>query len=154
MRTKRIARNKLAIAVSLATAGLSTSVSAQDNEQIKPMSLEEVVVVGRLQSVAASLVDERLELPYSADFLGFEAISRAGDSTIGSALRRVTGLTLVDGKFIYIRGLGERYSSVTVNGAAVPSPDLARSVIPLDLFPSSIVAVSYTHLTLPTNREV
>lgn len=139
MRTKRIARNKLALAVSLATAGLSTSVSAQDNEQIKPMSLEEVVVVGRLQSVAASLVDERLELPYSADFLGFEAISRAGDSTIGSALRRVTGLTLVDGKFIYIRGLGERYSSVTVNGAAVPSPDLARSVIPLDLFPSSIV---------------
>ena len=144
MLTKRFARKQLSIAVALATSGLMSSAMAQDvtsddSEQFAPTSLEEVVVVGRLQSVAASLTDERLELPYSADFLGFEAISRAGDSTIGAALRRVTGVTLVDNKFIYIRGLGERYSNVTVNGAAVPSPDLARSVIPLDLFPASIV---------------
>lgn len=144
MLTKRFARKQLSIAIALATSGLMSSaiaqdIAADDSEQFSPASLEEVVVVGRLQSVAASLTDERLELPYSADFLGFEAIARAGDSTIGAALRRVTGVTLVDNKFIYIRGLGERYSNVTVNGAAVPSPDLARSVIPLDLFPASIV---------------
>ena len=51
----------------------------------------------------------------------------------------MTGLTLVDGKFIYVRGLGERYSSTQLNGAAVPSPDPTRTVIPLDLFPSSII---------------
>ncbi|CAA0081990.1 Uncharacterised protein [Zhongshania aliphaticivorans] len=144
MLTKQFARKQLSLAVALATTGMVSNAIAQEavpeqSEQFSPSSLEEVVVVGRLQSVAASLDDERLELPYSADFLGFEAISRAGDSTIGAALRRVTGVTLVDNKFIYIRGLGERYSNVTVNGAAVPSPDLARSVIPLDLFPSSIV---------------
>jgi TonB-dependent receptor len=144
MLIKRFARKQLSIAVALATTGLMSSAMAQDiasddSELFAPRALEEVVVVGRLQSVAASLTDERLELPYAADFLGFEAISRAGDSTIGAALRRVTGVTLVDNKFIYIRGLGERYSNVTVNGAAVPSPDLARSVIPLDLFPASIV---------------
>ncbi|NKI19047.1 TonB-dependent receptor [Spongiibacter sp. KMU-166] len=140
MRKQIHARHKLASAIALISAGASAQTLAQEDDGFigKPV-LEEVVVVGRLQSVAASLVDERLELPYSADFMGFEAISRAGDSTIGAALRRVTGLTLVDNKFIYVRGLGERYSSVTVNGAAVPSPDLARSVIPLDLFPSSIV---------------
>lgn len=134
---------KKPIVAAIALAGLGMGSSglslAQESEGIKAPTLEEVVVVGRLQSVAASLTDERLELGYSADFLGFEAISRAGDSTIGAALRRVTGLTLVDNKFIYVRGLGERYTSVTVNGAAVPSPDLARSVIPLDLFPASIV---------------
>ncbi|WP_295874213.1 TonB-dependent receptor [uncultured Zhongshania sp.] len=144
MLIKRFARKQLSIAVAVASSGListalAQSVAVDTSEQFSPASLEEVVVVGRLQSVAASLTDERLELPYSADFLGFEAIARAGDSTIGAALRRVTGVTLVDSKFIYIRGLGERYSNVTVNGAAVPSPDLARSVIPLDLFPSSIV---------------
>ena len=53
--------------------------------------------------------------------------------------RQVPGLTVVDGKFVYVRGLGERYSNVTVNGAAVPSPELSRSVIPLDLFPTSMV---------------
>ena len=126
MLIKRFARKQLSIAVAVASSGListalAQSVAVDTSEQFSPASLEEVVVVGRLQSVAASLTDERLELPYSADFLGFEAIARAGDSTIGAALRRVTGVTLVDSKFIYIRGLG---------------------------------AVSYTHLTLPTNREV
>ena len=66
-------------------------------------------------------------------------ISRAGDSDIAAALRRVPGITLVDGKFVYVRGLGERYSSVLVNGAAVPSPDLTRSVVPLDILPTSMV---------------
>lgn len=136
-------RNRLSLAImlgSMAGAGtlLTAGVQAQE-EFAAPKVIEEVVVTGRLKSVASSIVDERLEIPYSADFLGFEAIERAGDSTIAGALRRLPGLTLIDSKFIYIRGLGERYSSVTVNGAVVPSPDLARSVIPLDLFPTSIV---------------
>ncbi|MFA0812029.1 TonB-dependent receptor plug domain-containing protein [Microbulbifer epialgicus] len=66
-------------------------------------------------------------------------IGRVGDSTVAAALRRVSGLSLVSSKFVYVRGLGERYSSTTLNGATVPSPDLTRNVIPLDLFPTSIV---------------
>ena len=101
--------------------------------------VEEVVVVGRFLSAAEALVTERITVPFSADFLGADVIARAGDPDIAAALRRVPGLTVIDGKFVYVRGLGERYSSVTVNGAAVPSPELTRSVIPLDLFPTSIV---------------
>ena len=48
-------------------------------------------------------------------------------------------MTLVNGQFIYVRGLGERYSSTLLNGASVPSPDLTRSVLPLDIFPASIL---------------
>ncbi len=66
-------------------------------------------------------------------------ISRVGDSTVSAALRRVPGLTLVNDQFIYVRGLGERYSSVQLNGAQVPSPDLTRNVIPLDIFPTEII---------------
>jgi TonB-dependent receptor len=101
--------------------------------------MEEVIAVYRLLSAAESLTNERINLPFSADFLGAEVMSRTGDPDIGQALRRVPGLTLIDGKFVYIRGLGERYSQVLVNGASVPSPDLTRSVVPLDLFPTSIV---------------
>lgn len=75
-----------------------------------------------------------------ADFLGAEAISRVGDSTVCMALRRVPGLTLVNDQFVYVRGLGERYSSVLLNGAQVPSPDLTRNVIPLDIFPTEIIS--------------
>ena len=49
------------------------------------------------------------------------------------------GLTLVNDQFVYVRGLGERYSSVQLNGAQVPSPDLTRNVIPLDIFPTEII---------------
>ncbi|WP_226703147.1 TonB-dependent receptor domain-containing protein [Microbulbifer elongatus] len=101
--------------------------------------LEEVMVQGRLKDSAEMLVSERLEEEVVTDFLGSEMIGRVGDSTVAAALRRVSGLSLVSDKFVYVRGLGERYSSTTLNGATVPSPDLTRNVIPLDIFPTSVV---------------
>ncbi len=100
---------------------------------------EEVIVTGRQRSAASDVVLERLEHEVVVDLLGAEQISRVGDSTVSAALRRLPGVTLVSDKFIYVRGLGERYSSTTLNGAYVPSPDLTRNVIPLDLFPAEII---------------
>lgn len=118
----------------------SLSVSAHAAEAEDEAVLEEVVVsASRLKGTATAVLEERKQQAFVADIMGAEQISRSGDSDAASALRRVTGLTLVDGKFIYVRGLGERYSSTQLNGAAVPSPDPTRSVIPLDLFPSGII---------------
>ena len=72
-----------------------------------------------IEGSLASFVEEKRNSSAVADILGAEQISRAGDSDAAGALKRVTGLTLVDGKFVYVRGLGERYSSVVVNGAQV-----------------------------------
>jgi TonB-dependent receptor len=101
--------------------------------------LEEVVVEGRQRTAAEQVLQERIELPVVADVVSADQISRVGDSTVSLALRRLPAVTVVDGQYIYIRGLGERYSSTTLNGAQVPSPDLTRNVIPLDLFPAAIV---------------
>ncbi|MCB1645399.1 MAG: TonB-dependent receptor [Pseudomonadales bacterium] len=101
--------------------------------------MEEIVVEGRLRSSAEQLINERMEEEVVTDVLGAEMIGRVGDSTVAAALRRVSGLSLVNNKFVYVRGLGERYSSTTLNGATIPSPDLSRNVIPLDIFPTSIV---------------
>ena len=49
------------------------------------------------------------------------------------------GLSLINGRYIYVRGLGERYSSVLLNGAQIPSPDFTRRVVPLDLFPNELL---------------
>lgn len=112
----------------------------QEQQQIQNEEIEEVVVEGsRLQGSAQAVLQERKDQAFVADILGTDQISRTGDSDAASALRRITGLTLVDGKFIYVRGLGERYSSVRLNGAAIPSPDLTRNVIPLDIIPASII---------------
>lgn len=101
--------------------------------------IDEITVTGRFISSSQQLVNERLEDAFATDLLGDEAITRLGDSTVSAALRRVPGLTMVQEKFVYIRGLGERYSQSTLNGAQIPSPDLTRNVIPLDVFPTSIV---------------
>ncbi|MAK43757.1 MAG: TonB-dependent receptor domain-containing protein [Spongiibacter marinus] len=138
---KQMIKKGLLPAFSLSALSLAVSAVAQeaDSDLSFNKPLEEVVVVGRLKSTAENLVIERLEQEVAVDFLGAEAIGRIGDSTVAAALRRVPGVTLIDDKFVFVRGLGERYSSTLLNGAVVPSPDLTRSVIPLDIFPTSIV---------------
>ena len=77
-----------------------------------------------------------------------EDLKRTGDDSAALALTRVTGLSLVEGRFVYVRGLGERYSSALLNGSPLPSPEPLQRVVPLDLFPSSIlsrVSVQKTH---------
>ena len=101
--------------------------------------IEEVVVLGRFISSSQQLVNERMNDAFATDLLGADTISRLGDSTVAFALRRVPGLSLVQDRFVYIRGLGERYTTTTLNGAAIPSPDLTRNVIPLDVFPTAVV---------------
>jgi TonB-dependent receptor len=114
--------------------------TADESSTTQDQAMEEVVVkASRLKGTASAVMQERKNQAFIADILGSEQISRTGDSDAAAALRRITGITLVDGKFIYVRGLGERFSSTQLNGASVPSPDPTRTVIPLDLFPSSII---------------
>ncbi|WP_158972890.1 TonB-dependent receptor plug domain-containing protein [Paraglaciecola sp. L3A3] len=126
--------SKISLAVAFGLVTGSIQAQQQDN------AIDEVVTTGnRLQGTAAAVIEERKNQAFVADILGAEQISRTGDSDAASALRRVTGLTLVDGKYIYVRGLGERYSSARLNGASIPSPDLTRNVIPLDIFPTNVI---------------
>ncbi|NCN26207.1 TonB-dependent receptor [bacterium] len=106
----------------------------------KAIDMGEVLVAApKLKGSLEALLDERRGNNQVSDSIGAEQFSKSGDSNAASALRRVTGLSLVGGKFIYVRGLGERYSSTLLNGAGLPSPDPRRRVVPLDLFPTSIV---------------
>ncbi|MDC0641008.1 TonB-dependent receptor plug domain-containing protein, partial [Porticoccaceae bacterium] len=116
--------------------GMSDSVLAQMKSIADEPVLEEVVVFAKLKSAADDVIVERLETDVVADIIDAETIGRIGDSNVASALRRVPGVTLVDDKYVFIRGLGERYSNSLLNGAVIPSPDLTRNVIPLDIFPT------------------
>ena len=142
-----LTRHKLFLAMSAASLSvMSASTFAQDTEIETPTrpiieapALEEMLVTGRQQSGAQSILQERMEDAFSADLMDSDQISRTGDSNVAIALTRVTGVTLNQGKYVYVRGLGERYSSVQLNGAQVPSPELTRNVLPLDIIPASIV---------------
>ena len=112
-------------------AGPQTQTAPQDPDEVS--QLGEVIVLGR------NIPEPNRESSEVAAFLTAEDLDRTGDSSAAAALTRVTGLTVVEGRFIYVRGLGERYSSALLNGSPLPSPEPLQRVVPLDLFPASIL---------------
>ena len=68
-----------------------------------------------------------------------EQIARSPDSDAAQAAQRVSGVTIQDGKYIYVRGLGERYTTASLNGARIPSPEPEKKIVPLDLFPVGLL---------------
>jgi outer membrane receptor protein involved in Fe transport len=92
---------------------------------------------------------ERRRANVITDNIGSVEMKNNGDSNAASALARVTGLSVVDNSFVFVRGLGERYSNTTLNGSVVPTTQPDKKVVPLDMFPSGLlssvtVAKSYT----------
>tara|TARA_R110001592_G_scaffold304802_1_gene577284 strand:+ start:5151 stop:8312 length:3162 start_codon:yes stop_codon:yes gene_type:complete len=102
--------------------------------------LDEYVVTAPVVegSLASTFIDLR-DSSVIGDALSSEQFSKSGDSTAADALKRVTGITIVDGKYVYVRGLGERYSVVMLNNLHIPSPEPTKRVVPLDIFPSSVI---------------
>lgn len=95
---------------------------------------DEIVVTGRFIPEPVRATPEVVSVLSSAD------IARTGEGDIAGALQRVTGLSVVGNGFVYVRGLGDRYSLALLNGSPLPSPEPLRRVVPLDIFPSSVIA--------------
>jgi len=108
---------------------------------ISSQEIEEVVVSGSF------IPDEKRDTSEINVILDASEIERTGDDNIAIALTRLTGLSLVRGKYVYVRGLGERYSSATLNGLALPSPEPLKRVVPLDLFPTEAIESSVVQKT-------
>ncbi len=102
---------------------------------------EELVVSGSF------IPDAKRNTSEISAVLDSSSIERAGDDNIAIALTRLAGLSLVRGKYVYVRGLGDRYSSASLNGLNLPSPEPLKRVVPLDLFPTSIIESSVVQKT-------
>lgn len=102
---------------------------------------DEIVVRG------VNIPDEKRATSEISAVLDETSFDRTGDSDIAEALRRVTGISLSQGRFVIVRGLNERYSSVTINGSPLPSPEPLRRVVPLDIVPTSILSGSLVQKT-------
>lgn len=89
-------------------------------------------------SVASALNEQRQSLNV-VNAITAEEISRSPDGDAAAAVQRVSGVTVQDGKFVFVRGLGERYTTTSLNGARIPSTEPERKVVPLDLFPAGLL---------------
>lgn len=121
--------------------------AAQQEDQAPEVSIPggQIVVTGardrNLQRAAPQVVS----------VLGSAEIARTGEGNIAGALGRVTGLSVVGNGYVYVRGLGDRYSLALLNGSPLPSPEPLKRVVPLDLFPSSIIASSLVQKSYSVN---
>lgn len=83
--------------------------------------------------------------------LDTESIARTGEGDIAGALTRVTGLSTAGNGLVYVRGLGDRYSLALLNGLPLPSPQPLSRVVPLDIFPTSVISSSLVQKTYSAN---
>jgi len=116
----------------LVLASITAAVSAVAAAQQSPL-IEEISVIGQF------VPDEKRGTDQISNVVGEEQFTRSGDSTIAESLKRVSGLSTVAGKYVYVRGLGERYATTLLNGAILPSPEPLNRVVPMDLFPTGIL---------------
>lgn len=117
-------------------------VTVLDGILLKPASSELGVVTVTAEAVRNTETAILVEKKKSANI--FDGISAAklrktGDSDAGDAAKRVTGVTVEGGKYVYVRGLGDRYTKTTLNGADIPGLDPDRNAIQIDIFPTNLI---------------
>ncbi len=102
---------------------------------------EVVVTAERVLSTEASVLADRRKSATIGDAISAEQIRKAPDATSGDALKRVTGLTVVDDKFVYVRGVTDRYNGTSLNGVSVSSTntEVDRKSFSFDLVPSALL---------------
>ena len=101
-------------------------------------TIDEVVVSARMRSDTENAMTAiQKSLPQVTSGVSANQISKGSDRTASEVVRRVPGITIIDGKFIIVRGLSPRYNSVRINGLAVPGAETESRAFPFDLVPSS-----------------
>ncbi|MGH7560720.1 MAG: TonB-dependent receptor domain-containing protein [Gemmatimonadales bacterium] len=117
------------------------------------VQLDEVNVTADAErgSVAAALNEQRNAVGV-VNAVTAEEIARSPDGDAAAAVQRVSGVTVQEGKYVFVRGLGERYTTTALNGSRIPSPEPERKVVPLDLFPSGLLQSITTSKTFTPDQ--
>lgn len=103
-------------------------------------SYQEVVIsANRRTNTENAILSLKQKSSNMIDGMSSAKFRKTGDSDAGSAMRRIPGVSLSDGKYIFIRGIGDRYSKTLLNGLEVPGLDPDRNTVQMDIFPTKII---------------
>lgn len=92
-----------------------------------------------LTNTEGALLSQRRKAGSVGDAVSAEQVKKSPDRDVADVLKRVTGASVVDNKYVYVRGMGERYSSTSIDGVQVTSPEPTKRVVPLDLLPANLL---------------
>lgn len=104
------------------------------------VTAETVIIREPAQRGAAAQLQTRHEAATVSDAISSEDIKKSADSSASQVASRVVGATVVGDRFVYVRGLGERYSSTLLHGLPLPSPEPEQHAVPFDIFPAELLS--------------
>lgn len=114
--------------------------------------LDEVVVTGEaLKDSETGIMTFQRKSANVVDGVSNQSFRRTGDRDLASAMGRVTGVSVQSGKFVYVRGLGDRYTRTTLNSMTIPGLDPDRNDVQIDIFPTSVLENVIVYKTFSPN---
>ncbi len=117
-------------------------VSLFDNLRLKETTFEltEVVITAQeVRNTENSLLTIKRKSANVIDGISASSFKKIGDSDAAASIKRVTGVSVEGGKYVYVRGLGDRYTKTVLNGVDIPGLDPDRNSIQMDIFPTNII---------------
>lgn len=122
--------------VTIPRKGLTLDITLQADAQ----ALGEVNVTGKASHESeAALLRERQQASAAIENIGAKEMSIKGLSNVEEGVKKLTGISTADAGQLIVRGLGDRYSTTTLNGLPIASPNPDNKLIPLDIFPTGTV---------------
>jgi hypothetical protein len=91
------------------------------------------------KNTEGAMLSMKLKSPNMIDGISSAAFRNTGDNDAASAMRRVTGVSVADGKYVFIRGIGDRYNKTILNGMDIPGLDPDRNSLQMDIFPTNVL---------------
>ena len=108
---------------------------ASDVQQLEGV----VVTAAALKDSEAGMLNVQKKSVNVMDGISSQSFRKVGDSNLSSAIKRVTGVSVEEGKFVYVRGLGDRYTKTILNGMSIPGLDPDKNSVQIDLFPTAVI---------------
>lgn len=121
---------------------LSPGQTVQQDIALDPVTVSlstQVVTASAERGTVSEALDKQRHSVGVVNAVTREQIANSPDGDAAQAMQRVSGVTVQDGRYVVVRGLGERYTTTSLNGSRIPSPEPERKVVPLDLFPASLL---------------
>lgn len=122
----------------LVITGRSEELNLSINEETYNLN-EVVITADEVRSTESALLSQRKRSNTISDGISAEQIKRTPDATSGDALKRITGISVVENKFVYIRGITDRYNETTLDGAPVASTSVGKKSFSFDMLPSNLL---------------
>ncbi|KPE49250.1 TonB-dependent receptor plug domain-containing protein [Chryseobacterium indologenes] len=144
--------NKLSIAVLFLSGSVFYAQETKQDTISKEKKIEGVVIQGSSnKKTETAVLGEQKKAIIQKQAVSAEEISRKGISNVEQGLTKVTGITTVEGRGLFVRGLEERYNYLLINGLGSPSNNPFQKIIALKQFPTDVVGKLNIYKTFNSN---